>query len=89
MSDSDLVLATTASSIFEAHLIRGLLESEGIPVYIPGANAMDEFGSAQRQLAVPIEVPRGRLEEAQALVEEARRDIEERRRESQAEDPDE
>ncbi|MEM7260962.1 MAG: DUF2007 domain-containing protein [Planctomycetota bacterium] len=83
---SELVLLTTASNTFEAHLLRNVLEASDIPVHVPGQNASDEWGALMRGTSVRIEVPRGRLEEAKELVDEARAEAAARRDRDDEED---
>ncbi len=76
MTDSnDLVRLTTAQSVFEAHMICGILADHGIPGHVPGENAMDEWGAAQRSMAVRVEVPESRLEEAKKILAEKKAEI--------------
>jgi len=79
LADIDLVKLTDASNTFEAHLIKGRLEAEGIQVYIAGENAMDEWSAAVRSYSVRIEVPTGQLDEATKLLAVSRAEIEARR----------
>ena len=48
----------------EADMIRGVLESNGIPVMVVGA-------SQYPNLPVEVRVPRGKLKEAEELIEQA------------------
>lgn len=48
MTPSNFVVVHTASSFHGAQILAGLLESEGIPAKVPGAELMDEFGMAQK-----------------------------------------
>jgi hypothetical protein len=48
----------------EADMIRGVLESNGIPVMVVGA-------SQYPNLPVEVKVPRGKLKEAEELIEQA------------------
>jgi hypothetical protein len=50
----------------EADMIRGVLESNGIPVLVVGA-------SQYPNLPVEVRVPRGRLKEAEELIEQAQK----------------
>jgi hypothetical protein len=65
-SDLDTVtlyMSQTVDAEIEADIIRGLLESNGIPSTI--------IRSPYPNLGVEIEVPQNRLEEAQRVIEEA------------------
>ncbi|MEM9800293.1 MAG: DUF2007 domain-containing protein [Planctomycetota bacterium] len=48
MSDRDPVVVHTASDHFEARLLAGLLEAEGITARVPGSELTDEFGMAAK-----------------------------------------
>ncbi len=72
--DPDIVVVATARTPLEAQLIAGILESEGIPVYVAGSLLQDEFAMSQAVLglsATRIEVPRERLDDARRVLEEA------------------
>ena len=75
MSEFDLVPLTTAQSALEAHMICALLADHGIPAHVPGENAMDWWSIALRTLAVRVEVPAGRLDDARRILEEKREEI--------------
>jgi Putative prokaryotic signal transducing protein len=57
--------SNTVDAGAEADVIRGLLEANGIPANIVGPGTVIPAGFI-------IQVPRGRLEEAQRLIDEAR-----------------
>lgn len=48
MTPSDFVVVHTAKSFHGAQILAGLLESEGIPAKVPGAELMDEFAMGQK-----------------------------------------
>jgi hypothetical protein len=54
----------TVTAEIEADMIRGLLESNGIPAIVVGA-------SQYPNLPFEVKVPRGRLKEAEELIEQA------------------
>jgi hypothetical protein len=54
----------TVTAEIEADMIRGLLESNGIPAIVVGA-------SQYPNLPFEVKVPRGRLKEAEQLIEQA------------------
>src|ERR1035438_8208604 len=55
--------STTTSAEMEADMIRGVLESNGIPVVV-GASQYPNLG-------FEVKVPRGKLKEAEELIEQA------------------
>ncbi|MCA8962255.1 MAG: DUF2007 domain-containing protein, partial [Planctomycetes bacterium] len=77
--DSELVLLTTAGNIFEAHLLKGILADHGVPAYIPGENAMDEWSAPARTMSIRIEVRRSDLARATEIVDEERARANDRR----------
>ena len=56
--------SNTVAAEIEADMIRGVLESNGIPVLVVGA-------SQYPNLPFEVKVPRGRLKEAELLIEQA------------------
>src|SRR5215831_8597151 len=56
--------SNTVAAEIEADMIRGVLESNGIPVLVVGA-------SQYPNLPFEVKVPRGRLKEAEQLIEQA------------------
>lgn len=65
--DLDMVTlyeSSTVDSEIEAEVMRGILDSNGVP-------SMVVSGFAQPNLGFQIQVPRGRLEEARRLIDEA------------------
>ena len=63
----DMVTLWTSNGVsaeIEADMIRGVLESNGIPVMVVGA-------SQYPNLPVEVRVPRGRVKEAEELIEQA------------------
>jgi hypothetical protein len=54
----------TVSAEVEADMIRGVLESNGIPVMVVGASQYPNLG-------FEVRVPRGKVKEAEALIEQA------------------
>jgi hypothetical protein len=63
----DMVTLWTSNGVsaeIEADMIRGVLESNDIPVIVVGA-------SQYPNLPVEVRVPRGRLKEAEELIEQA------------------
>jgi putative signal transducing protein len=63
----DMVTLWTSNGVsaeIEADMIRGVLESNGIPVMVVGA-------SQYPNLPVEVRVPRGKLKEAEELIEQA------------------
>ncbi len=70
--DGGLAVATTAYSVEVAHVIAGVLRSEGIPAWVQGANIAGWYWHAQLGLqtgGVPVTVPLARLGEAQSVLE--------------------
>jgi len=64
-----------ARSRAEAQVVEALLQSAGIPVYVPGLLLQDDFAVSQRAmglLGVKVEVPRDDLERAKQVLAEAR-----------------
>ena len=63
----DMVTLWTSNGVsaeIEADMIRGVLESNGIPVMVVGA-------SQYPNLPVEVRVPRGKVKEAEELIEQA------------------
>ena len=63
----DLVTLWTSNGVsaeIEADMIRGVLESNGIPVMVVGA-------SQYPNLPIEVRVPRGKVREAEKLIEQA------------------
>ena len=59
-----------ASSLAEAQIVRGLLESEGLKVLLPGEELNDEFGGAYKMSgAMQLLVPSEQAEEARRILE--------------------
>ena len=56
--------SSTTSSEMEADMIRGVLESNGIPVMVVGASQYPNLG-------FEVKVPRGKLKEAEELLAQA------------------
>lgn len=56
--------SSTTGAEEEADIIRGVLESNGIPTLLMGAPQFPNLG-------FQVHVPRGKLKEAQVLIEEA------------------
>jgi uridine phosphorylase len=56
--------AGTVTAEMEADNIRGVLESNGIPVMVVGASQFANLG-------FEVKVPRGRVKEAEELIEQA------------------
>ena len=54
----------TVSAEVEADMIRGVLESNGIPVMVVGASQYPNLG-------FEVRVPRGKVKEAEELIEQA------------------
>jgi len=64
-----------ARSRAEAQVVEALLQSAGIPVYVPGLLLQDDFAVSQRAmglLGVKVEVPKTDLERAKQILAEAR-----------------
>jgi hypothetical protein len=61
-----------AGNLFKARLVAGRLESEGIPVHIPGASTIEALDGAATiwTNGVSVQVPVERLEEARAVLAE-------------------
>ena len=69
MTHSNFVVVHTASGFHAAQVLAGLLESEGIPAQVPGAELMDEFGMAQKLSGTAeVVVAREHLERAADIV---------------------
>lgn len=67
----DPVTVTTASGPFEADVIKGLLESAGIPVMLRSTNiGFERLGSVATG-PVDVVVPAGQVVEARQLLAEA------------------
>jgi hypothetical protein len=63
----DMVPLWSSSALnaeMESDLIRGILESNGIPVLVKGAAEFPNFGFT-------VQVPRGKVVEAEALIQQA------------------
>ena len=74
-SEPELVVFEKADSQIEASIIKGILESEGIPVYVDGELLMDEFNMSQKLMnmsGISIEIAQEDLERARAIVASAR-----------------
>ena len=56
--------AGTVTAEMEADMIRGVLESNGIPVMVVGASQYPNLG-------FEVKVPRGKVKEAEELIEQA------------------
>ncbi len=56
--------SNTLNAEVEADMIRGVLESNGIPVLVVGASQYPNLG-------FEVKVPRGKVKEAEALIEQA------------------
>lgn len=72
-----LVVLMIAESPEEAQVVAALLRARDVPVYIGGAELLDEFGTTQRALglgSVKIEVPEDHLERAREVLDAARRE---------------
>jgi hypothetical protein len=57
--------SSTVDAEMEADMIRGVLDSGGIPSLLVGASQFNNLG-------FQVQVPRGKLKEAERLIEEAK-----------------
>lgn len=71
----ELVVFTTAKSVFEARIIVAVLADAGIPAFVPGGQLQDEFALSQRLMnlqSVAVHVPADRLEDAERVLADAK-----------------
>jgi len=75
MADSGTqAVAFTASSVTEADIVKGLLESEGIPAVVQGGDLASMLdGMVTGNKGIDVLVPRIRLEAAIRAIEENHR----------------
>ena len=78
MPDDDIQgTAFMASSVTEADLVKGLLESEGIPAVVQGADMVSMLdGMVSGNKGIAVVVPAIHLEEAIRIIEENHRPVE-------------
>ena len=70
-------VAFTASTVTEADIVKGLLESRGIPAVVQGANMASMLDSiVTGNKGIPVLVPRERLDEATFVIEESHHPVE-------------
>ena len=89
--DVQLVTLLTAKSPAEAEVVKGILEAAGIPAQLSGEFTTDDLAmslQASGFVAVDVQVPSDRLEEARGLVEEAQSAGKEMEAQAEVEDPD-
>lgn len=70
MSD-DLVVIHTAHDISEADIIKGMLESEGIPVFVQGYNHRSVLGFVGAYIDINIMVAEQDAERAKQYIAQA------------------
>jgi len=70
--DTGMVRVATAESLFEARLIVGRLQAEGIPADIAGESVLETLDGMATMWAggVPIEVPREMVDRAVEILAE-------------------
>ena len=88
MPDEDVQkTAFVAATITEADLVRGLLEANGIPAIVQGANMVSMLdGMVSGNRGVMVQVPASRIDDALKVIEESHRPVEDD--EFEAEDAD-
>lgn len=73
MTDDLYQVFYCATSLMEAEMIKGLLESEGIAARIPGELASDHFTTSRETSGdVEVRVPRASLDAARAIIARAK-----------------
>ena len=63
-------IAYRAANLSDAHLLRQLMEAEGIPAFIQGEFLQGAVGELPANTEVFVRVPDGHVEAARAVVEE-------------------
>ena len=87
MSDSISTAVKVASTPHEAKIYVAMLQAEGIPAFIDGASAADEFAISQRllnTLNVKVMVPTEAVERAREILKPTEVDMDELTRQALA-----
>jgi hypothetical protein len=73
MSGLDMVVVYTAQSVTDAHLIKGLLESEGISAFVYGGDLQGGIGELPVMGLITVRVPESFAVQARAIISDYER----------------
>jgi len=68
MSRLGMVIVYTAHSVTDAHLIKGLLESEGIDAFVYGGDLQGGIGELPVMGLISVRVPENFVAQARAVI---------------------